>query len=393
MKVLYIASGSGLAGGATKSLITLLNQAKINGIHIEVVCPEEKGLAQWLRDNGIKVHVVPFRHVRIPFSKTLTDKIKWLPRLIHDFWINYRARAAVNRIASEFAPDIIHENSSVINVGYYASKHIHVPDVVHIREYGDLDFKMKLPGRKSRLKAYNIYTLSITKDIARHLNQDVNPKATQIYDGMVDLSEFRFNRDKKRYFLYAGRIENAKGIADLLDVYADYAHAITNPFPLHICGGCNHPDFLTKMKAFVKEKGIESNVVWMGERSDIADIMAEAGATIIPSRFEGLGRVMPEAMTNGSLCVAKNTGGTKEQLDNGLEYTGAPIAIAYEEGDQLKEILFNITKEFDKGNAFIPGSDFSNMIERSQEAVKEFFSEQRFGEKLLDFYNKILSKE
>ncbi len=142
MKVLYIASGTGMAGGATKSMIALLCEAKNRGIQLEVVCPDGEGLTQWLRDNEIKVHVVPYRHVRLPYSNTLSDKLKWGPRLIHDFWINYRARKEVTRIASDFAPDIIHENSSVINVGYYASKHINVPDIVHIREYGDLDFNM-----------------------------------------------------------------------------------------------------------------------------------------------------------------------------------------------------------------------------------------------------------
>ncbi len=390
MKVLYIVSGTGMAGGATKSFITMACQAQAQGIEFEVVCPDDKGLTQWLRQRGIKVHVVNFRHMRLPYSRTLSEKIKWLPRLIHDSWINYRALAPVKRIAKDFAPDLIHENSSVINVGYHASKEIGVPDVVHIREYGDLDFKMKLPGRKKRLRGSHVSTISITKDICRHLKQDSNPKATQIYDGIVGLSDFRLNEDKKRWFLYAGRIERAKGIDDLLEAYLEYTRIADNPMPLYVCGGCNNPLFLEKMKAFVKENGIESKVSWLGERKDVADYMAQAAATIIPSKFEGLGRVMPEAMANGSLCVARNTGGTKEQLDNGKEFTGAPIAIAYDTKEQLKESLVKITETFDKGGAYLSGTEFRQMIDRSQEAVKEFFSEERFGDKVVDFYNKIL---
>lgn len=392
MKVLYIASGTNMAGGATKSLITMLLQMRSKGIEFEVVCPDEKGLTQWLRDNGIKVHVVHFRHVRLPFFRSFADKVKWLPRVAHDFWINYRARSGVKRIAKEFAPDIIHENSSVINVGYHASKALGLPDVVHIREYGDLDFKMILPGRDRRLNARHVFTISITKDICRHLRQDSNSKATQIYDGIVATSDFRLNEDKKKWFLYAGRIERAKGIDDLLEAYVKYVDSCKHPLPLYVCGGCNHPDFLARMKTFVKETGIESKVVWLGERDDVAELMAQAAATIIPSKFEGLGRVMPEAMTNGSLCVARYTGGTKEQLDNGLEFTGAPIAITYAEIDQLKDILVSITDSLEKESPFMQGKEFRQMIDRSQQSVKEFFSEESFGDKIIDFYNKVIDR-
>lgn len=392
MKVLYIASGTGMAGGATKSLIAMLLQARAHGIEFEVICNDSQGLSEWLHDKGIKTHVVRFRHVRLPFSRTLSDKIKWIPRLLHDSWINFRAVSAVKRIAADFAPDIIHENSSVINVGYHAARHIGVPDVVHIREYGDLDFRMTLPGRKKRLKSDNVFTISITKDIARHLEQDKSNKAVQIYDGIVQAEEFRFIEEKKNWFLYAGRIEKAKGIDDLLEAYLDYCRAVENPFPLYVCGGCNNPVFFEEMKEFVKNNGLDSKVIWVGERPDIADYMAQAAATIIPSKFEGLGRVMPEAMANGSLCVARYTGGTKEQLDNGMLFTGSPIAIAYDNNAQLTKALIDITKAIDKEDAFKPGSDFREMVERSQEAVNEFFSEKSFGDKIIDFYNRILSE-
>lgn len=380
-----------MAGGATKSFISMITQVQAHGIEIEVVCPDNKGLTQWLRDRGIKVHVVHFRHVRLPFARTITEKIKWLPRLLHDSWVNFRAIPKVKRIAKEFDPDLIHENSSVINVGFHASKSIGVPDIVHIREYGDLDFHMTLPGRKRRLKSKNIYTIPITQDISKHLQQDSNSNANQIYDGIVKIADFRLIENKKRWFLYAGRIERAKGIDDLLEAYTEYFHTVADPMPLYICGGCNNPEFLERMKNYVSQNGLDSKIKWLGERSDIADFMAEAAATIIPSKFEGLGRVMPEAMANGALCVAKYTGGTKEQLDNGLRLTGKPIAIAYKDNAKLCEALADITIAYDKGDAYTAKSEFRQIIDRAQSSVKEFFSEERSGEKIIEFYTQILN--
>ena len=66
--------------------------------------------------------------------------------------------------------------------------------------------------------------------------------------------------------------------------------------------------------------------------------MRQAKAIIIPSHNEGFGRCMPEAMFNGCLCIGHDTGGTKEQMDNGTEATGEDIALRYQTEDQLTDI-------------------------------------------------------
>lgn len=393
MRVLYVASGTKMSGGATKSLIAMLHCMQNRGVELEVVCPDSKGLTQYLKEAGIKVHTVHFRHNRIPPFATKSDKVKWLPRLIHDSWVNFRARAAVTAIARRFDPDLIHENTSVIDVGYYAAKKIGVPDVVHIREYGDLDFKMKLPGRSRRLRSENVFTISITKDIFRHLGQDSNPRAAQIYNGIVDRSDFRYVADKKKYFLYAGRIEPAKGIDELLEAYAQYAAKSPTPYPLYICGGTNYRGYLAEMKKKAEDLKIASLVEWKGEYPDMSEFMSRACATVIPSRFEALGRVMPEAMANGSLCIGRYTGGTAEQIDNGKALTGEDIAFSYNSPQELAGILLEITEKTMAGNPFAEGSDYRRMILNSQRAVKEFFSIDSLAAHLMDFYRKIIAPQ
>lgn len=391
MKVLYIASGTGMAGGATKSFISMILQVRSHGVEVEVICPDSNGLTKWLEQNGIKTHVVNFRHSKLPHFDTIGNKIKWLPRLLHDFWINYRAKSAVQKIAEKVAPDIIHENSSVLNVGFEAAKKLGIPDIIHIREYGDLDFGMKLPGRAKRLSDSNTYTISITKDIRKYLDQDKCDQSIQIYDGIMSASDFRLNINKERWLLYAGRVENAKGIDILLEVYTEYAEELENPLPLYVCGGYGDLQYFEKMKKIVGNKGLDSKVVWMGERDDLADFMYRTAATIVPSRFEGLGRILPEAMANGSLCIGHSTGGTKEQMENGYDFTGGTIAISYTEKAQLKETLLKLTKNYDDGTAFLPDGEYMKMITRAQDAVREYFSVERFGDKIMEFYDTVLN--
>lgn len=388
MKVLYIASATVMSGGATKSLMSMISQMQHHGIEIEVVCPDDKGLTKWLQERGIRVHIKRFMAVYSPPCKNFSDLIKWVPRYLYYSLVNYRGKRSVKKVAKEFAPSIIHENTSTINVGYHAAKAMGIPYVMHIREFGPIELNMSVPGRKRRLKDHNVFSIPITKTLSKFLGQDSNPRSCQIYDGIVRSSDFRFKEDKKKWFLYAGRITEEKGISDLLEAYANYARKTTNPYPLHVCGDGDSA-YVGKMKSFVAENGIENLVVWLGEKSDIADYMAETTATIMPSRNEGLGRVMPEAMTNGSLCVVRNVTGTKEQLENGLEFTGAPIAFPYDNKEQLTQALIDITDTVEKGGAFNEGSEYRKMIERSQAAVREFFTEERSGEKVLNFYKNI----
>ena len=379
-----------MGGGGTKSLVSMLRQAGLNGVEYEVVCPDEKGLTLYLRGNGVKVHVIPFRHAILPLNHSLKDKFKWLPRLIHNSWLNYKAIGSIMSIAKDFGAEIIHENSSVLNVGYQAAKKLNIPDVVHIREYGDLDFNLVIPGIENRLASDSVYPISITKDIARHRNQLDNPHAAQIYNAVMKRSDLRYNPDKKMFFLYAGRVEECKGTTELIDAYIAYAVKEKTPLPLYVAGSTNFPAYQEALMSRVKKSGLDKYVKWLGERTDIADIMYETVCTIIPSRFEGFGRVMPEAMTNGSLCIGRNTGGTKEQLDNGRSITGRDIAFAYDSVPELSSLLSDVARMVSSANPFVEGGEFHEMILRSQRVVDSLYSEESFGSKLVDFYKRVL---
>lgn len=392
MKVLYIVNDTLLTGGSTKSLLVMLREAERHGVEYQVVCPDNKGLVPYLVEKGVKVHVVDYRFAMLPFDRTVLDKMKWVPRLMHNHWLNIRAISFVEKVAREFKPDIIHENASVLNVGYQVAKRLNIPDVIHVREYGDLDFKLKLPGIKKRLHSPATHKISITKDIARYRDLLGDDNSTVIYNGLIKSDKVRFNSKKKSYFLYAGRIEDAKGISELIEAYGKYVVMTDNVIPLFIAGRCNFPDYLADLKKIVASSGLESHIEWLGERMDVADLMYDATATLIPSRFEAFGRVMPEAMANGSLCVGRNTGGTKEQMNNGLELTGEEIALRYDTVEQLAQILYEISHKVNEGNPFDAGGEYFNMIARSQKAIVSLYSEESFGENLIRFYDKVVSK-
>ncbi len=63
---------------------------------------------------------------------------------------------------------------------------------------------------------------------------------------------------------------------------------------------------------------IRQNVVFLGVRTDVRELIAGADLFVFPSRSEGLGQALLEAMSVGITVVASNVGGIPEVIDHGM---------------------------------------------------------------------------
>ena len=68
MRILYVVSGTYMADGSTKSLLSLMDYMINNGHHIAVICPNENGLYKYLKAKGIDVFNAYYRNSAIPFD-------------------------------------------------------------------------------------------------------------------------------------------------------------------------------------------------------------------------------------------------------------------------------------------------------------------------------------
>lgn len=112
--------------------------------------------------------------------------------------------------------------------------------------------------------------------------------------------------------------------------------------------------------------------------------MQRAKAIIIPSRFEGFGRVMPEAMAVGCLTIARDTGGTHEQLENGLSVTGKEISLRFTTVNELTERLIQVD-----GMSKQTVEGYRN---RAAQTVEVLYTNDSYGAQVLAFYTEILTK-
>lgn len=387
LNVVYVLNSTYAWGGASKSFISMLEGLRRRGIYPIVVMPDREGLYHILRQMGIECVVSCFRPNTYPHNRSsLKDILLFLPKLIARRIVNYRAVRTLASLMKGRQIDLVHTNVSVIDVGFRLSLKLGVPHIFHVREYGDLDFhEVYYPCERffHHLIRNCSYSICITKAIQAHHGLSDNKKSVVIYNG-VDIPKVAVSLLKKNgYFLFAGRIDPSKGFHVLLDAYVKYVRTSNLKRELWVAGDAGDVSYYNKMRKLVKTQGLCGKVKFLGVQDDIFLLMQHADAIVIPSRFEGFGRCMTEAMMNGCLVIAHDTAGLKEQFDNGLEEAGREIGLRYQTPDELLECLLAVDG--------MSKEQQENMVMDACRVARELYAPSVNVERVYQFYNRILN--
>ncbi len=387
MRILYVLNETSPQGGSVKSFLTLLKGVIEAGHEVAVAMPDTDGVYKQIKEYGAQVFVAGFRPQTYPVIYNALSYIIFIPLLL-SFWLrNAISYHKLYKKTKEFKPDIIHTNSSIIGIGFALSRKISVPHIYHIREYGDLDFRYYyFPTKKAfrkQLADNKSYNICITKGVQRHMRQDENQNSHVIYNGIIGEAPDAMPCTQHKYFLYAGRIERAKGVSDLVDAYIAYTKKHDNPLPLMIAGNESEPAYADAIRKKVIQEGLTKQIVFLGTRNDMEHLYSEAIAIVIPSLNEGFGRCMPEAMSHGVLAIGRNSGGTREQMDNGVAHTDGEIALRFNTTEELTEHLLNVTRD---------SSIYEQMRMRAYKTVANLYSAKAYTQRVTELYSQILSQ-
>ncbi|MBD3293092.1 MAG: glycosyltransferase, partial [Armatimonadia bacterium] len=78
-----------------------------------------------------------------------------------------------------------------------------------------------------------------------------------------------------------------------------------------------HPDYTADLRALTESLGLRDRVIFTGFREDIASVMRGMDVMLHPADSEPLGRVVLEAMSLGVPCVAVDSCGPAEIIEDG----------------------------------------------------------------------------
>lgn len=125
------------------------------------------------------------------------------------------------------------------------------------------------------------------------------------------------NRIKgKSRILSVGAISAQKHYDLLIDVAANMRNLVSvNDAPIfQVAGGGADLD---DMRALARAKGVGNNVLFLGERSDVAELMRNSDLYLNTSRYEGMPVALLEAMATGLPIVATRVAGNSELVVDG----------------------------------------------------------------------------
>jgi glycosyltransferase involved in cell wall biosynthesis len=388
MRILYIASSgapSGLYGGSVALLNLIKGVLKNSRNDIAIVLPNKGRLSDMLEKMEIKCYYT-FRYtLTIGFTinngKTIVENFLRFVMMIYRRW---RVKRELYSIIEDFKPHIIHTNVGPLDIANKVAEEKRIPHVWHIREYQDIDFNwMFFPSKKyyyRNIHSENNYLIAITKGIYEHFNMRKRDRI--IYDGVFDRKEnvIFCPIKKKDYFLFVGSISEAKGVKFLIRAYLKYIKK-GGKFRLLIAGD-GSKQYKNSCLDIIEKNCLTNKVLFLGFQSNVYDLMKKSTALIVPSKFEGFGFITAEAMYNKCLVIGRNTGGTKEQFDNGIKLLNSEIGIRFNNEEELTSSLCDIER---KGI-----SQYEQMIENAFFVANELYNNQKYSELVLDYYQWIL---
>ncbi len=383
MRVLYILQSTNVIAGATKAFMNMLRGLMKKGVEPEVLLPGSDGIYDILVKEKIVTHVLNYRSHVYPSVNSLKDFFLFFPRLFMRCVLERRAVSKLKDIVKKRNIDIIHTNVSVVKIGYKVALDLNVKHLYHVREYGDLDFGLKyIPIRQALINQLGdgkTYSVFITKDVQRHYGQQRNPRSCVIYDGAIKYrtyEELPSIKTEERFFLFAGRIEPAKGAYELIDAYVKYSENTKGTIlPLFIAGEWHNKSYYNKIMERIPDGEIRNRIHFLGRVSNINELMAKTWAIVIPSINEGFGLCTAEAMSNLCLVIGRNTGGTKEQFDSGLALQGREIGIRFQNDSELPKLLEYVAEmgEEERNAYVLPAFHVVNQLYTAESHANSIF--------------------
>lgn len=143
-------------------------------------------------------------------------------------------------------------------------------------------------------------------------------------------------RDNQKVLIHVGRFHYQKNHEFLIDLFALTVKE-NSDFLLILVGD---GELKLKIMEKVNELNIQDNVIFLGVRQDIPDLLIAADIFVFPSHFEGLGVVLIEAQVSGLPCLISDKI-PNEAIVSNLIYTQTLKSSAAEWTKNIKKISLN----------------------------------------------------
>jgi glycosyltransferase involved in cell wall biosynthesis len=175
-------------------------------------------------------------------------------------------------------------------------------------------------------------------------------KIVKIYSG-IDMDRFHpvsedtMNRHRKKWHIGAhdavigivSKLWEGKGHTLLIEAFKKIKDEIQEARLVIVGEGYLYH----RLRTLVNDFNLNDSVLFTGFQTDVSEIIATFNVAVLPSFFEGMGRVLLEAMAMEKPVVASRVGGIPDLVENGVNGLLTTPGNVNELSDAIKRILRN----------------------------------------------------
>lgn len=367
MKILVVLHDNKLYSGASRSMLSIIENWKKRGVGIVVLVPGKGDLLDAMADKGIKVLNVPSVKARLNLGHSFLHRL--IARCVSIFSMIYGfayCRFVLKPIIKDERIDVIYSNTTSVIMGYYLKRMLKLPHVWHIREFGILDQNCEFTlGRKNLCKLLNDSQLliAISKSVHKAYTDDIHVPMEVVYN---DVSDAYIDRTERNWespeisVLSCGSLIPGKGHGDVIKAVAKL-HQKGFCIKLLIAGqGDRHEKELYQL---IEKLNAGDYIKLLGQVKDMKSLRRNCHIGIVASKMEAFGRVTVEGMLSGMMMIGADSGGTSEIISDGktgflyevgnLEDLAEKIVIAYNDRGLMRNIAekgFMDAQKYTRGN-------------------------------------------
>ncbi|MDK2585826.1 glycosyltransferase [Romboutsia sedimentorum] len=332
---------------------------KVKILHMPVT-NSGSGVSKYILENLKFINTDEFQFDFVTFSEKIDfeDDVKKYGGQIHYF--KYRAE--------ENKEKFIEAMNKIFDLGY---------DVVHLHTsywksflVEEIAIKRKIPkiivhshstmvdleDSKKRNEAICIHENQkklFNKDLATHFfacsqeasdwlfGEQIHRKSIRIMNNAIDTEQFSYDRGIRAKYRkdlnlegcfvlgHVGRFTHSKNHEIIIDIFKSVCENMPNARLILVGDGPLKESIYNK----ANKNNILDKILFLGKRSDVANIMQAMDVFLLPSRFEGLGLVLIEAQSTGLKCLASENVPKEAKLTSLMEY------IPYNVDDWCEKII------------------------------------------------------
>lgn len=340
MRVLFI-THTNSPDGANRSLLQLIRELRDNhNVKPIVVCPRDRCshvLTDIYAKEGIECIPIPLVKFKLLGTKSLIVKVMLAASfLLRNLYLFYALK--------DVKFDLVHSNSSVIDMGAYLAQWRGVPHVWHLREFGYEDFRLKsVFGKRYERWIYKkcVAAVAISKAIEQKFKPLFGTRIKLIHNGIVpkDKSLSASHTNSVTTFCVTGRLEPNKNQMEVLKACLLLKHESKYHFRLLVVGAGGNTAYTEELKKYVVDNGLEDNVTFMGYRDDVPDVLRQCDVGLTSSTNEAFGRVTVEYMMQNLAVIASDTGANPEIISDGQTGMIYPLGDTRQLADKMLALL------------------------------------------------------